>query len=271
MQENNAHQQTHKQEIHLEERLGAYYGPKLREQPLSQSAWHDLQSRLGPQRSATRQFRWPHRLQRERLPIPAYIQDAYMRVIYDAHVAYKPGMLGMLRCSFKAKLHEPSVSVTLLPKEKLRLLLPLMPERAVEQSELDTLLATGLARLVHMRQVQYWWFCAGAMSPFIIGCIAALLSWLRHALLLGIPIAIMLFVSAWLLLLRQRRQLVLASDALAVRWIGRSRTCQGLHALADRSRPQPHKRWATPSLQERIEHVCGPRVEIGDERLTLIR
>jgi len=34
----------------LEERLTAYYGPQLREQPLSSASWQRLRSQLGPQR-----------------------------------------------------------------------------------------------------------------------------------------------------------------------------------------------------------------------------
>ena len=47
--------------------------------------------------------------------------------------------------------------------------------------------------------------------------------------------------------------------------------CQGLHALADRSRTASRKRWADLSLVERIGRVCGTQVRVEDQRLTLVR
>jgi hypothetical protein len=61
------------------------------------------------------------------------------------------------------------------------------------------------------------------------------------------------------------------ADELMVRWLGRSRVCQGLHILAGRRRTHRYRVWGEPSLDERIERVCGTRVEIEDERLTLVR
>ena len=43
-----------------------------------------------------------------------------------------------------------------------------------------------------------------------------------------------------------------------------------LHTLADHSRKPERKRWGEPSLTERIKRVCGTRVEVKDNQLTLI-
>jgi len=61
------------------------------------------------------------------------------------------------------------------------------------------------------------------------------------------------------------------ADILMVRWLGRSRACQGLQALADRSGTSARKQWSEPALTERIERVCGIQVPIENERLTLVR
>ncbi len=44
----------------VEERLAAYYGPHLPEQPLSSTSWERLRSRLGPQHAPKRRRIWRH-------------------------------------------------------------------------------------------------------------------------------------------------------------------------------------------------------------------
>ena len=83
------------------------------------------------------------------------------------------------------------------------------------------------------------------------------------------PIAIMLYTLG--LLHVQGRRSVFRADAQVVKWLGRERTCRGLHALADRSRSPRRGKWGEPSLAERIKRVCGTQVTIEEDRLMLVR
>lgn len=74
-----------------------------------------------------------------------------------------------------------------------------------------------------------------------------------------------------LLLHMQGRKLAFRADSLIVLWIGRERACQGLHALAARTSRSSQRAWGEPSLVERIHRVCGTRVAVEEERLTLVR
>ena len=66
---------------------------------------------------------------------------------------------------------------------------------------------------------------------------------------------------------RQARCLAFRADTLMVRWLGRGPACSGLHALAQRSRALRRSRWGEPSLDARIERVCGTGVEERREPL----
>ena len=65
--------------------------------------------------------------------------------------------------------------------------------------------------------------------------------------------------------------LAFRADAVVVQWLGRERTCRGLHALANRSRSPSRSKWGEPSLAERIKRVCGKQVTIEEDRLMLVR
>src|SRR6266700_70256 len=98
--------------------------------------------------------------------------------------------------------------------------------------------------------------------------------------LIGIPLAplliatglsIVLSMVVFWLLDRQRRQMAVSADSLMVQWLGRGRACQGLRALADRSRAPHRRRWGELSLTERIARICGTQVQFVHESLTLVR
>lgn len=69
----------------------------------------------------------------------------------------------------------------------------------------------------------------------------------------------------------QGRRLAFQADVLVVQWVGRSRACQGLHALANRNRSRRRSRWGEPSLAECIGRVCGTQVTSEVDRLTLVK
>jgi hypothetical protein len=250
----------------VEERLAAYYGPELREQALPSSSWQRLHAQLGPQRSR-RHLRVPQLRRpwhRRFHSIPVYVQETFVRIMHDARISYPPSSL--LHCSFNAAM--PSVRVSVLGR--IKLLLPSSAKGAIGTPELDVLVATGLARYLCTRKPVY----AIARVLLIIAVLLAsavsiLLFWSQKQPLVVIPIAILLCALA--LLHIQGCNLAFRADTLMVLWLGRTRACRGLHALADQSRSPRLVRWGEPSLTERISRVCGTRVAIEDERLTLVR
>src|SRR6266568_4846904 len=133
----------------LEKRLSAYYGPELREQPLPESSWIRLSSTLGPQTSS-RRWRIPrlHIRRVQRRSVPAYIQTAFSRILHEARL---PWSSSSLHCRFIANVRVPSVRVSLFARRNIRLTLPSNLAQSVEPSELDVLLATGLARYFYLR------------------------------------------------------------------------------------------------------------------------
>lgn len=259
-----------KEQAELEERLAAYYGPRLREQPLPASSWRRLQSQLGSQPS--RKFRrlrlrlryHPHRPRRS---MPAYIQEAFAHIVQEARLSRAP----VLDCAFKFRLRAPGVHVPLLRRQAIKLILPSDGVLSIEQAELDVLLASGLARYLCIRTSWYVPLRLLLVTLSLLACALAVLFWKQGLLLVELLIAIIVFASSLWFLNVQRRAMAFAADNLVVKWLGRSRACQGLHALADRNRT-PHRRaWGEPSLAERINRVCGTRVVVEDERLTLVR
>jgi hypothetical protein len=138
------------------------------------------------------------------------------------------------------------------------------------QAEREVLLATGLARSICARQPGY---TRGRLLLVMVMLLASLmlaLFWMDHLPLLGFSIATMLLASAVWLWHVQARSAAFHADTLMVLWLGREQVCRGLHAWVDRSRAPRRKRWGEPSLVERIERVCGTRVEAMENRLTLI-
>lgn len=266
MYEQNPEKRSLAKGMELEERLSAYYGPVLKEQPLSQTAWQSLQQRLSPQQP-TRRVNWKHLFRRRQQRfVPYYIQQSFERVAFDAHYAYMPSML---HCSFHDRIHEPALRLPLLPRKRFSLLLPLSAIDTMDRSALETLLATGLARSRFTLRRGYIGKRALYSSPIIVSCLLLLLLW-THGFI-GIPIAILCWIVSWVLLNTQKYKMILECDVRAVQWLGRERICQGLHALADSSRTPYRRRWSEPALAERIEHICGTRVAANNDRLTLVR
>jgi len=269
MKEQNFGESKQQEPFDLEKRLTAYYGPPLRERPLPPASWENLRLRLGPQEDGRRRrgLRMPLPRKRSRASVPASIQDAFDRITHQARVASTPLML---RCYLKPRMHEPAVRCSWLVGRKLLLLLPLNAVMTMGQAELDVLLATGLARSIASRKPAFILGRLLLATILLIACAALILFWMHHLPFLGFPLAIALCAGVVWLLHMQTRSLAFHADTLVVRWLGRERACSGLHELADRSRTPGRRRWGEPSLTERIERVCGTRVEAREKHLTLV-
>jgi len=274
MNEGNPPEEEQGKRTSLEERLTAFYGPALPEQPLPPSSWQVLRSQLRARRSPRFRFmrRWHVRRTLGGGRVPAFVQAAFAHMMYEARL---PFSASMLHCTIRPHTRVPLVHVSLLRRQHIRLQLPSPIEETIESSMLDVLLATGLARFLSMRRPAYMLphlllFC---IIPF--ACIALIL--LRFAgfalpvLLIAIGLCIVLSLGALFLLDRQRRAMAIRADNLMVQWLGRGRACQGLHALADRNRAPSRRRLGELSLTERIGRVCGTQVLLEQERLTLVK
>jgi hypothetical protein len=272
MSERNSNDNGRGEEADLEKRLKVFYGPPLQEQPLPTASWEHLRQQLGPRKVARHRFHWRIPRRPSQRHVPQYIHEAFARIAYEARGSYPSSML---RCLFKADLREAGVRVSFFGRPRIKLLFPFAAIHTPGSAELDVLLATGLARYVCMRKRNY------AIAHFLIATLV-LLPWLvlilflLHGLSIVIfPIAISLCivfnaVALWRLHVQGQR-LAFRADSLVVLWLGRGTACRGLHALADLS-PAPHRRrWGEPSLVERIERVCGTRVETQDDRVLLTR
>jgi hypothetical protein len=272
--------ETNQSRSNLDERLSAYYGPALPEQPLSLSSWSRLSVQLGSQRHQ-RTFHIAHtriprlfKVSTDRLP-PLYIQSAYSRIASEAGFHHVPRML---TCRFDMRLRTPELRVSLLSRRHIHLRLPLSARESMVPSALDVLLATGLARYIQKRKSTYLiqrLLLVGAMFIILTACILVLVFTKEGNAPVIFPIAIGLCIllevlSGWGLRSQSRRLAVLA-DELMVVWLGRSQVCQGLHALADLSRAPSRRRWGDLSLTERIDHVCGTHVPAHEDRFTLVR
>ena len=269
MKEQNFDKNKQPEQFDLEQRLTAYYGPPLPEQPLSKSSWQDLRLRLGSQEDAgrRRRFRWHLPRERSHAFVPEFIQDAFARIAYEARIPYNPSMLS---CRATPQIHEPTVHSSWLGKRKIRLRLPLNAAITLGQAELDVLLATGLARSICVCKSKYMRGRLLMVGIVLLAWITLLLFWMNHLPLIGLPIALVLCAGVAGLWQRQARSIAFHADTLIVLWLGRGQVCSGLHSLADRSRKPLRWRWGEPSLAERIERVCGSRVEARDSRLTLV-
>jgi hypothetical protein len=268
MEEQNLDKSKQQEPFDLEKRLSTYYGPPLREQPLSASSWQNLRLQLASQEEARQRGRWPFPRKRSRAHVPTFLQEAFARIAYEARMPYMPSML---QCRFTPQSHEPMVRASWLFKPTIRLLLPVNVVTTLEGAEQDVLLATGLARSITTREPEY---AFGRLLLAIVVLIAGLtltLLWMDHLPLIGFLSAMTLCASAMLLLHAQARSIAFRADTLMVLWLGRERICSGLHAWADRSRAPGRRRWGEPSLVERIERVCGTRVEARENQLTLVR
>ncbi len=253
----------------LEQRLKAYYGPQLREQPLSQASWQHLSQQLVSQEGPRRRRHF-HRLfasRRSRAYVPTSIQEAFARIISQVPV---PTTRVMLRCSLQPQRQEPAVRVSWPGRRTIRLLLSIHTLTSMGQAELDVLLATGLARSIGARKPAYRLGQFLLAALLLIACIALILFWLHHMPFVGFLVALLICAGTTWIWHLQARSLAFYADRLMVFWLGRSRACRGLHALADHSRAPERKRWSEPSFEERIERVCGSGVETRRNELTLV-
>ena len=260
-----------KEQTDLEKRLSAYYGPVLREQPLPTSSWARLQGKLGSRPSSSRRWwvprlRYPHRLRRR--SVPAYVSTAFARIVHEARLPYTSSLLA---CRCKAGGCIPSVQVTLFARRHIRLTLPSSLGQLVGSSELDVLLATGLARYFYVRRPAYVFLHALVVAVVLLACVALALLWKSGISYMALPIVAGLCVVILGFSYVKGRWLSFRADNLMVQWLGRSAVCQGLHALADREQRHYRVRWGEPSLTERISRICGTRVAVEDEHLTLVR
>lgn len=263
--------------IPVEERLRAYYGPILPEQPLSSSSWLRLSSQLSSRRPVKRWLRrprWHSMLRRTSRILPFSMQEALARVAFQAgmlHVTQK------IQCTFSPRILVPYVHISLLSKRAIKLILPTPEERLPSQAELDVLLASGLARYTYIRKPAYM-VTRLLLSTLLLFLVLAtgLIAMYQHnvlapiVLLLVACFCVLCSVVFWFLN-RQARQIVRRTDILVVQWIGRERTCQGLHALAARSHAPSRRMWGELSLTERINNVCHTPVALTEERFTLVR
>jgi hypothetical protein len=269
MKEQNFDKSKQQEPVDLEKRLRAYYGPQLREQPLAQASWQKLRLRLGSQEEAgrRRRFSWYLPRKKSRAYVPTSIQDALARIAYEARIPAKPSML---RCSLKPQIHDPAVRGSWFGRYKILLKLPLNAVTMMGQAELDVLLATGLARSISARKPAYVLGRFLLTGVVLIACLTLILFWMHHLPLVGFPLAIVLCASVVWFLHMQARSIAFHADTLMVLWLGRGYVCSGLHALADHSRTPRRRRWGEPSLAERIERLCGTRVEARENQLTLV-
>lgn len=261
----------------IDERLSAYYGPTLPEQPLAPSSWSRLSSQLPSRRPGRRWLRLPWRLAQRRAnrTLPFSVQEALSRIAFQANML---SAIQRVQCMLRPDILIPSISVSLLGKRTIRLTLPTQVERSPSQAELDILLASGLARYAYIRQPTY------AVRQLLLSTLLFLtflttvfiLVYLRNAftpvvLLLIVGLCLLLSIAFFRLLNHQARQIARRADILVVQWIGREQTCQGLHALAARSRTPSHRTWGELSLTERINNICHTPVALEEERFTLVR
>ena len=263
------------EERNMDERLAAFYGPALPEQPLPASSWLDVRSQLRERRAYRERFlrRWQfRRYRRERGRVPPFVQDAFARIVYEARF---PINASMLRCVVSPRTRLPEVRVSLLNRRHIRLLLPSLLEGNIEPTILDVVLATGLARFLSMRRPGYILPRLLLFGAVLFAYVMLILSYLKgiplNILLIAIGLCIVLSMVVLWIVGGQRRAMAVRADSLMVQWLGRGRACQGLHALADRSRAPSRRRWGELSLTERIGRVCGTQVQLEQERLTLVR
>lgn len=271
--EQDVQRQVTARETQLEQRLHAYYGPVIKEQPLARASWHDVQRKLGSQQQPYKRIDWKHLFRRRgEQPIPEYVRAAFVRVSYETRLLHP---LPTLQCAFKPGA-PPVAHMPFRLKPYICLTLPSSVSTEIEGAVLDTLLATALARHRLSWRGSALVMYLTCLSPALLGLLV--LSFYRGPyLLVSMVLLVLLFLLAMLVLSRFHKHICLSGDALAVLWLGRERVCQGLHGLVNYQRMPDHdrwwrwERWRTPSLAERIERVCSTHSTIYDERLTLVR
>ncbi len=225
----------------LDKRLAAYYGPELREQPLSSTSWQRLRSQLNTRHSTRyrQRMRLHDRWHRRNSFVPAYVQETFSRISYEARVSYPQSLL---QCSLNTRVHMPTVRVSTLG---------------------------GLARYLYARKPEHIITRVLMLFAVLLAFTVLLMFWRQNHLVIVFPVVVIPCIP--LLLHVQGRRLAFRADSLIVLWLGRERACKGLHALAAHTHRSSRQAWGEPSLVERIRRVCGTRVAVEEECLTLVR
>ena len=259
----------------LDTRLRAYYGPPMPEQPLSSEAWNTLSQQLSPRHRTRlhRGRRWHglHGLRRNMTSrTPSIIQDSLDRVMQEARWRQH---VPPLNCSISGKISEPSLRVTstlVLGRPALRVILPVDAPISMQNIEMDVLLASGLARSLLMNRLMEHMLRYVLACLLLLGGLLVVYGLLHKQLYPEFPIAVALCICILFVRGYQRRRQVFRADVIIVYWLSRSRVCEGLHRLANRSNKP--KRWqlGEPSLEERIKRVCGTQVMSRNRDLTLV-
>src|SRR5262249_27019631 len=127
---------------------------ELREQPLSSASWQRLRSQLVSQHPMRRRhkLRLRGRWYRRNSFVPAYVQETFSRISYEARVSYPQSLL---HCSLNTRAHAPIVRVSTLGRHKIKLVLSSIAEGAIGQPALDVLVAAGLARYLWTHKPEY--------------------------------------------------------------------------------------------------------------------
>src|SRR5579875_3041580 len=267
MQEKNAqHMRSDRAVGTVDERLTAFYGPPRPPQQLPLDSWQVVQHRLSRQDARIPFLFW----RPSSRPAPSSIQVAFRQIVREVYGAVITNRgLPMLYVRFKMHLREPGVHVSLL-RNNLLLILPSAPNIIEDRAALDVLLTVGLARYLLTRKWRYRWIYLLMLFLLLADGTTLVLANLYQQWM-TLLITLIATVSLVPMLYWHQRRRALQADMLAVRWLGRSRMCRGLHKLADYSHVPCRCCWSEPSLAERIERVCGPRVETCDERVTMAR
>ena len=258
MNEHHVSQSEQSEPEGVEQRLMAYYGPKLPERTLPPASWQYVRHRLEAQAGTRCRSRLRLPRKRSRAYVPTSLHEAFARIASEASVLSTPEML---RCRLTPHVHKPAVRGSWLGRRTIWLTLPLDAVLTMGQDELDVLLATGLARSISARTSTYTPGRLLLAGLVLLACLTLIVCWMHHVLPVGIPLALALCAVVVWCWQRQARSLAFHADSLMMRWLGRSHACSGLHALAERRPASRRGHWGEPSLAERIERVCGTPVE----------
>lgn len=254
-------------EENLEERLAAYYGPPLPPRTLPETSWLQLQHKL-PSLAPRRQFRL-HRISTlKSSTVPVDFQETFVDLIRQVGYRRPPPML---RCSFRASINQPGVTISSLGRGSIRLILPEQDRHTIQRLELELLMSTGLARYAGTSHPLFVFPRLLLLCSLLVAIASPALATLDRRFLWSFFITLASTFALSCLNSWQRRLLAFQADRQAVRWLGRTQVCRGLHLLADHGKARRRASLSEPSLRERITRVCGTPIATEDECLTLVR
>jgi hypothetical protein len=148
--------------------------------------WQKLRLQLGPQEDTGRRsrFRWPLLRKRARADVPMSIQHAFAHITHEARTPYIPSML---RYQLLPQGQELAVRSSWLGRRKIWLFLPIDAATTIGQTELEVLLATGLARSMCARKPPYPLARLLLAGVVLIACLTPIFFWMHHVPLVGAP------------------------------------------------------------------------------------